>query len=258
MTTHSSAPGVRDNFDTGPLSWVMGEIREALTRSKTSIREAVVQDSDTQPTSLRHAKAYLHQAHGALQIVDVDGVALITDAIERIFDRLETQELTLNAAVAQAIGMACQAVTEYLEELLAGAPHQPVTLFPYYKTLMDLFGNEKAHPSDLFFPNFAIRPVLPLSERHVGLVDYAVLRQKFEKALLPFLKNSEQAVERANAAAMEEVIAEIERHQNTLPSRTFWWVMRGFADVVASGGVKSEVYVKQLFARINLQLRRLS
>ena len=67
MTTPSSASssGTRDDFDTGPLSWVMGEIREALTRSKTSLNEALAQDADSQSTALRLAKTYLHQAHGA-------------------------------------------------------------------------------------------------------------------------------------------------------------------------------------------------
>src|SRR3546814_4748454 len=34
--------------------------------------------------------------------------------------------------------------------------------------------------------------------------------------------------------------------------------MHGFADAVAAGQVANELYVKQLFARINLQIRRLS
>ena len=91
MTTPSSAssPGNRADFDTGPLSWVMGEIREALAQSKTALFDAIAKDAESQSTSLRHAKTYLHQAHGALQIVDVDGVALITETIEDLIDRLE-------------------------------------------------------------------------------------------------------------------------------------------------------------------------
>ena len=46
MTPHFSAvsPDSRDYFDTGPLSWVMGEIREALARSKTALFDALEQD----------------------------------------------------------------------------------------------------------------------------------------------------------------------------------------------------------------------
>src|SRR5690606_13773953 len=95
-TPSSSMPqGGRDNFDTGPLSWVIGEIREALTRSRVALGEALVQpDAETRSTTLRHAKTYLHQAHGALQIVDVDGVVIITESVEDLFKSEEhTSEL---------------------------------------------------------------------------------------------------------------------------------------------------------------------
>ncbi|MDB5762758.1 MAG: putative chemotaxis protein histidine kinase [Herminiimonas sp.] len=258
MTTHSSVQSVRDNFDTGPLSWVMDEIREALTRSKTIIHEAVAQESEAQSTALRHAKTYLHQAHGALQIVDVDGVALLTETTEDLLDRLESGKILLNQDIAHSIANAYQAVIEYLEELLSGAQHQPIRLFPYYRSLMEIRGADKIHPSDLFFPNLAVRLQLPLNGQADKSVDYAALRQRFEKALLPFLKSTDPAAELANAAAMGDVIGEVERAQNNQQSRGFWWVIHGFADVVSAGKVKNELYVRQLFARINLQLRRLS
>lgn len=260
MTTHSSAfpQGARDNFDTGPLSWVMGEIRESLARSKTAVEEALTQDAEAQSTALRHAKTYLHQAHGALQIVDVDGVALVTETIEDLLDRLDSGQLALSQDVAQAIVNAYAAVTEYLEELLAGAQHQPVRLFPYYRSLLEARGAERIHPADLFFPNLSIRPQLPLDDAAGGSTDYAVLRQRFERALLPFLRSVDQAAERASATAMSNVIAEVGRAQANQQTRAFWWVMQGFAEAVSSGKVKNEIYVKQLFARINLQIRRLS
>jgi chemosensory pili system protein ChpA (sensor histidine kinase/response regulator) len=260
MITHSSAlpHGVRDNFDPGSLSWVMGEIREALTRSKTTVHGAVAQDAEAQSTALRLAKTYLHQAHGALQIVDVDGVAIITETIEDLFDRLESGQIAFTGGVAQAITNAYQAVIEYLEELLSGAQHQPVRLFSYYRSLLEVRGAERIHPADLFFPNLAIRPQLPAAEPTTGAINYGTLRQRYEKALLPFLKNTDHMAELANAAAMGDVIGEVERAQSNQQSRAFWWVMHGFAEAVSSGKVRNELYVKQLFARINLQIRRLS
>lgn len=262
MTTPSSPSSqvVRDNFDTGPLSWVMGEIREALTRSKNALYEAVAQDVEAQATSLRHAKSYLHQAHGALQIVDVDGVAIITETVEDLFDRIDSKQLAFSQNLAQSIDAGYQALLEYLEELLSGMPHQPVRLFPYYRALLEARGDERIHPADLFFPNLAIRPQLPVTPAAAALkpADYANLRQRFERALLPFLKKTEHSAELANAAVMRDLIGEIERAQSNQQLRAFWWVMYGFAEVVAVGKIQNEIYVKQLFARINLQIRRLS
>ena len=259
MTTPTSAPqGIRETFDTGPLSWVIGEIREALTRSKTSLHEAVWQDAETQPTALRHAKTYLHQAHGALQIVDVDGVAIITETVEDLFDRMDRGQLVLTQDIAQAIDNAYLALIEYLEELLSGAPHQPVRLFPYYRALLQVRAAERIHPADLFFPNLAIRPQLPPGPQAPDSIDYVMLRKRFERSLLPFLKSSDGAAELADASAMRDMIKDVERSQSNQQSRAFWWVMHGFAEAVAGGQVQHELYVKQLFARINLQIRRLS
>src|SRR5689334_4735617 len=130
--THSSP------FDTGPLSWVIGEIRDALERSAKALQDAAGRSLEAQPTLLLHAKTHLHQAHGALQIVDVDGVDRITGAAEKMLDRFKEGSPALNAEHAAAVAEAYQALVEYLEELLAGAGtarQQPVRLFPYYRTL---------------------------------------------------------------------------------------------------------------------------
>lgn len=262
MTTSSSNPsqGSREHFDTGPLSWVMGEIRDALGRSKAAIQDAVTQDTDSQQTSLRHAKNYLHQAHGALQIVDIDGLAIITETVEDLLDRADAGQIALTPELAGSISVGYQALVEYLDELLSGMPHQPVRLFPYYRALLEARGAERIHPADLFFPNLAIRPQFAAAEpkRPAKPAIYMMMRQHFEKALLPFLRSTERAAELANAAAMRDIIGQIERAQEAQQARAFWWVMHGLAEAVSAGQIPNEIYVKQLFARINLQIRRLS
>jgi len=260
MTTSSPAQSTADRFDTGPLSWVIGEIREALNRSKAALHDAAGQDADAQQTSLRLAKTYLHQAHGALQIVDVDGIAIITETVEDLLERVDTRQLAMTKELAVAVDGSYQALIEYLDELLSGMPHQPVRLFPYYRALLEARGAERVHPADLFFPNLAIRPQLPAADeaRSARPSKYMVMRQHYEKALLPFLRSTERGAELAHAAAMRDIIGEIERVQSNQQTRAFWWVMHGLAEEVAAGHIPNEIYVKQLFARINLQIRRLS
>ena len=255
--TSVTTPGVRDNFDAGSLSWVMGEIREALTKSKSALKEALEQDTDAQVTALRHAKSYLHQADGALQIVDIDGVAIITETTEDIFERIEAGQITLSTSVVEAVENAYEALVEYLDELLTGGAHQPVRLFPYYRALLELRSAERIHPADLFFPNLAVRPTLPAPLNPDVAVDYAQLRKRFELALLPFLKQSDSATSPA-AAGLQSIIGDIEQAEHNPQSRAFWWVLHGFSEAVVSGQIPAERYVKQLFARINLQIRRLS
>ncbi|SFV09715.1 Hpt domain-containing protein [Pseudoduganella namucuonensis] len=244
-------------FDTGPLSWVMVEIREALGRSKTALFEAGGRDPEDQATALQHAKSHLHQAHGALQIVDVDGVPLVTRLAEEALDRFKAGTLKCSTDNAQTVANLYQAVIEFLEELLAGAPLQPVRLFPYYRAIQEMLGVERVHPADLFFPDLGHQARVP-SAAHDAAPDYPAYRQRFERALLPYLKSADAAAQAVHAAALRDAVTLVADAQREPGARTFWLAMQAFAELVAAGELEGGLYVKQLFGLINLQMRRLT
>ena len=245
-------------FDTGPLSWVMGEIREALGKSSGALTEALALGADAREAALKHARTWLHQASGALQMVDVDGAGLMAQRAEDALERFKDGSLELSAERVQVIADAYQAVTEYLEELLAGAGQQPARLFPYYRALQELLGAERIHPADLLFADLSHPGPLRKPGSEVATPDYAACRARFEKALLPFLKSVDAPSQRANAALLQEAIGQAAAAQTEVPAHTFWLAMQSFAELVADGQLASNLYVKQLFGAINLQLRRLS
>ncbi|PWF54665.1 Hpt domain-containing protein, partial [Massilia glaciei] len=254
MNDFSQAP----QFDTGPLSWVMGEIRDALGRSKTVLLEALAQAGDARSASLQLAKTHLHQAHGALQMVDVEGVGAMTSAAEQVLSSLKDGTFECDAASVAAVTDAYQAVVEYLDELLSGNAPQPSRLFPYHRALRELLAAERIHPADLFFADLSIPVNLPASTAPAGEPDYAACRARFEKALLPFLKSVDAPSRRGAARAMQDAVALVADAQHESHARTFWLAMQGFAELVASGQMGNNLYVKQLFGLINLQIRRLS
>ncbi len=116
---------LQDSFDTGPLSWVIGEIRDSLARSKAAILEGVSADDEGKSTLLAHAKSYLHQAHGALQIVDVDGVSIITETVEDLLERIKSGQLPFEQANAEAISQGYQAVVGRTSATGAAVPVLP-------------------------------------------------------------------------------------------------------------------------------------
>ncbi|HEY0491708.1 MAG TPA: Hpt domain-containing protein [Telluria sp.] len=253
MTDSPHAP----HFDTGPLSWVISEIRDALVRSREALLDAAGRGADAQSTPLQHARAHLHQAHGALQMVDVDGVGILTACAEEALQRFRDGTLACTPAGAKAVADLYQAVIEYLEELLSGAAPQPARLFPYYRDVQELLGAARIHPADLFFVDLAAQVDLPPALQ-ADAPDYAACRARFEKALLPFLKSTDDEARRSHAGAMRDAIGAVADGQRDLPSRTFWLAMHSVAALAASGQLASDLYVKQLFGLINLQIRRLS
>lgn len=258
MTHSSSLPLIQSTsmapFDTDPLSWVIGEIRDALERSAKALQDAAGRSAEAQPTLLLHAKTHLHQAHGALQMVDVEGVDRITGAAEKALDRFKDGSLAVNDEHAAVVAQAYQALVEYLEELLAGAGmirQQPVRLFPYYRALQELLGAERVHPGEML----ALDPgaALPLPGGGDEAPDLAACRARFEKALLPFLKSGSLDA----AGEMREALAPIAGAQREARPHAFWLAMQSVADLAARGQLTADIYLKQLLGQINLQLRRL-
>src|SRR5450830_176086 len=259
--SNNDLPTTAPQLDTGPLSWVMVEIRESLARSRTALFEAGGREPEDQVTQLQHAKSHLHQAHGALQMVDLDGVSLMTEVAEAALDRFKAGTLKCSTDNAQAVAQLYQALVEYLEELLQGAPSQPARLFPYYRAVQEMLGVERIHPADLFFPDLSQPVSLPLADAAqdaAEVPDYAACRQRFERALLPYLKSADPAQQQEHAAALLDAIKQVADAQQDGQARAFWLAMQGFAELVAGGQLSANLYVKQLFGLINLQIRRLS
>jgi len=258
MTTTDFSTSPQPQLDTGPLSWVMVEIRESLARSRTALFEAGGRAPEDQATQLQHAKSHLHQAHGALQMVDVDGVSLMTATAEAALDRFKAGTLKCSTDNAETLALLYRALVEYLEELLDGAPSQPARLFPYYRAVLEMMGAERIHPADLFYPDLSSTPELPRVPGPAVDADYAAYRQRFERALLPYMKSSEPAQQLEHAASLLEAVKLVAAAQQDDKSRAFWLAMQGFAELVASGELAGGLYIKQLFGLINLQIRRLS
>ncbi|QYG05939.1 Hpt domain-containing protein [Janthinobacterium sp. PAMC25594] len=258
MSTPDS-PQQSKPFDSEPLSWVMVEIREALGRSKTALFEAGGREREERATALQHARSHLHQAHGALVMVDVVGASLLTDGAEQALARLRDGSLEYTLDHAQIVAALYQALTEYLEDLVAGTPPQPTRLFPYYRDLQTMLGAERIHPADLFFP-----PASMLEGHAIALAeappaaDYPAWRGRFEKSLLPFLKAQNDAARRQHASDLHATLTLVADAQQEAPARTFWFAMQAFAGLAASGEGMGTLNVKQLFGLINLQLRRLA
>ncbi|MBC7456379.1 MAG: Hpt domain-containing protein [Massilia sp.] len=261
-------------FDSGPLSWVVGEIRAAFERVAKALEAAQALGADARSTTLQHAQAHLHQADGALQMVDLDGVAKLTQAAEQALGRMRdtcvvgspVARLDCSAANCAVLLDAFQALIDYLDELVAGAAPQPARLFPYYHALQDLLGAERIHPSELLQVDLSVTLALPARTGPTAATaatapaapDYAAARARFEKSLLPFLKSTDAAAQRSHALALQDTIALVEQTQIDAPARTFWLAMHSFAALVASGQLASDLHVKQLFGLVNLQIRRLS
>ena len=243
------------DFDLGPLSWVQGEIDQALTRGLDALAAFGAKPADTTP--LKHARTHIHQAAGAIQMVGLDAVVAFTDEVERHLARLEDLP---GAAVAEALALvdrACRKLKFFLDEVVNGAAPVPLKLYPEYEALQRARGVRAVSPTDLFYPDLSARaPRIPPREAvpHNRLPSYLIKQRRlYQRGLLAWLRGDE-----AGAKGMREAIAGIEDVTTQSSLRSFWWTVGALLESVTGKGVENGFGVKQLAARIDLQIRRVA
>lgn len=242
-----------ESVDLATLSWCIGEIRESLANCERRLRERL-QAADDGGDALAAARAALHQAHGALAVVDVAGVSIVTGEAEQLLDRVVGGQVALDAPLVERFASAFNAVVEYLDELLLGQAQQPLYLFPYYASLLQARSAERIHPADLFVVPVSARLVeadATVRERDPSELNGA--RVSFERALLSLLRDP---ADRTALATLHSAVATIGASQVGAAHPTFWKVALAYFEALRDGALVLDVYGKRLLARLNLQLRR--
>ena len=236
------------------LSSVIDVVLAALKQARSALSDASACDSPLRAGALQQAQMHLQQAAGALQAARVDGAELLLPALALALQRFADGTLDCSAAHARTVLDLVWALGKYLQQLNAStAPARPLLLFPYYQPLLALLGCARIHPADLFFPDLTLAVVIEPALDPIA-ADYPTWRQRFEKSLLPFMKEGALP----DAGALRDVVVQVAQAQVDAPARTFWCALQGFSDLVAGGQLASSLYVKQLFGLINLQMRRQS
>lgn len=244
------------DYDTGPLNWVRGDIDAALQAALGRI-QAYSLDGDL-TNALRLAADDAHQATGALRMVGLEGAATLGAAVVSALADANEGRLQADADLLRAMRNALEGLQRWVKELADGRGSGELALFPLYKRLRELQGAERVFEGELFFPDLrthtaddAERPVV---SQDALKAEVKRARGQFQRGLLSFLRNveAEQGLRR-----MREALVSVERIAPSQASQSFWWACVGFVDSLLAHGVEADFHVKQLLARVDVQMRRL-
>ena len=241
-------------FDTGPLNWVRGDIEAALKSAADRIR--AYQADASLENALRLARDESHQATGALRMVGLEGAAAVASALEETLTAMDSRTVQADQATGTVIE-ALETLLKWVSRMAEGRGEGELALFPVYRKLRELNGADHIFEGELFYPSLQVRsvesasPEIPASEL-TALVKAS--RAGFQRGLLAFLRGVQVD---AGLAAMRKSLSQIETAVPSQAARTFWWACVGFIDALQNKGVEPDFHVKQLLARIDLQMRRL-
>ncbi|MDH6169476.1 chemosensory pili system protein ChpA (sensor histidine kinase/response regulator) [Variovorax boronicumulans] len=242
--------------DLGPLAWVLGEIQKSLDGVGKSLRRYVRDVGNaTEPESgpLQMARQQLHQAVGALQMVGHSSPALVLGAIEFAVQGFIAEPQRCTDSAVLKIERAGFAVTDFLSALLAGKAVSSVALFPQYRDVLELGGNERVHPADLWSTAWRWVEVKPALTQAAVAYDPSV-RSRLDREVLQLVKAGDmQAAQRLQGLCLG-----LGRGALLPRVASFWTLAAGFFEALSLGLIPADSYVKRAATRVLLQYATLA
>ncbi|MEY2954183.1 MAG: hypothetical protein RLZZ401_2270, partial [Pseudomonadota bacterium] len=246
--------------DLGPLAWVLEELRKAVSASTRAVRRfsqeavglPVAEIGSLDTSQLRVARQQLHQAVGATDMVGQAASATLLRAMESAVQQcvLKPEQCTDDAA--NRIERAGFGLLQYLDSVLNGKASSAVALFPQYRDVQALSGNDRAHPADLWPVAWVWRdPVLRLPDKPLS---YDIqTRARFEQAVLRTIKTQD----RAAARQLRDLTLGFAAAQGSIQPRVFWKLCAAFFEAQSLGLCPADIHVKRATSRVLQQFSAL-
>ena len=235
-------------LDSGPITWVKAEIDGALLRALANSEKLRSDPTADLRASIRND---LHQVSGAFELVGIEGLAVLVQEFEKHFSADSEQ---VSAEALDLVDRGCRRLLSHLKEMASGSPPVPLKFISEYLALGNL-RRSKYGPADLFFPDLSRRPakLVDAEPPEPSRMPAFLLRQRrdFQQGLLLWLRGSEAGLDQ-----MRSAISQIEAAYPLPSQRAFWWATHALLEAAHGGQLESSTALKQLMARVDLQIRR--
>ncbi|MFL1406957.1 Hpt domain-containing protein [Marinobacter sp. M1N3S26] len=142
-----------NNHDSIALDWVRGEIEQTLKQGQQALEAYVENRDDT--ARLRFCLNYLHQVNGTLQMVELQGAALLTEEMEKLTQSILKEQVDSPDQAVDILMEAILRLPRYLEGLRSSADDLPLTLLPLLNDLRAARGEGLLSDLSLFRPDMS-------------------------------------------------------------------------------------------------------
>ena len=102
------------------LDWIKGELLETLNDARETLESYV--ESDRDGTRMRACLTSLHQVHGTLVMLELEGVTLLADHLERLAQAMWERKVEDEDLASQALMQGILELPGHIEEVRNGVP----------------------------------------------------------------------------------------------------------------------------------------
>ncbi len=246
--------------DLVPLARVIDELHQSLGSATQALRR-FVRDAELSRGSdvaaldasqLRIARQQLHQAMDTLDMVGQKIPAKMLRGMESLTQKFIQFPECCSDEAALTLEHASFALADYLEGILKGRPYSAVALFPQYRDVLELSGEDRIHPADLWLHEWQWIEI-PVPDRVTALPYDSPVKSLIDSHILNVVKSGRSS----SAQAMCDICLGFAKYQQDLHVRVFWGLAAAYFEAVSLDLCKSDVHAKRAASRILLQYRTL-
>lgn len=240
------------------LTWLKGEIGEALRQARQSLENYVEAPQDA--LQMRSCLSCLHQVRGSLQILELRGAVLLAEEMEQLgLALLEGQVAQRDEALALLIQAVLQLPT-YLERIQEVRRDIPLAILPLLNDMRAVRGEVSLTEPRLLLPAPEKTPP-PLSEASLADLDsddlpvvLRRLRQMLQTALIAVIRDQDLP---GNLTRMGKAFAHLEKRCRNTPLSPLWEVAGGVVEGMLEGQIPNTPAVRSLLHELDKELKLL-
>ena len=247
-----------NHHDSIALDWVRGEIQDTLTQSQHAL-EAYVENRDDN-ARLRFCLNYLHQVHGTLKMVELDGAALLTEEMEALTQALLDGQVANTDDAIEVLMQGVLQLPQYLEHLGSSGDDFPLVLLPLLNDLRAARGENLLSDTALFQPDLSPAQIPVNTSAANRLQDPKVaghlrkLRQMYQFALAGVVREADL---NTHFDYMQKVIERLARLCRKTPRGELWKAAGAFVETLQAHANPVNSAVKSLLRELDAEIRLL-
>ncbi|WP_287030471.1 ferrous iron transporter B [Pseudomonas sp. UBA6310] len=237
------------------LGLVRDELFATMEEAEHSLEQFITERENV--SLLQQAIESLQQVRGTLKLIELTGAEMLAQEIQQQATDIPAGASEVRDIQLAALSTALFVLRRYLENLDAHREEMPEVLLPAINDLRKA-GNQPPLPESFFFSVRLDQP-RPLRDGTTGeTVDLAAegrrLRQMYQVGLLGFIR------EQSSASSLRLMLRALTRLDGLLgddPRSRLCWIAAAAIEAQVDGQLLPRKSRKQLFARIDRELRQL-
>ena len=237
------------------LDWIRSELLETLNDARQAL-EAYV-ESERDETRMRVCLTGLHQVHGTLVMLELQGVTLLADHLERLAQEMLSGNVANEPEASQTLMQGILELPGHIDEIQQGAADTHHGFLQLVNEIRDHLGDDPLPSSGavLSISRAPSRDALDRFDNIDGVSKARKIRGAYQQVLLSILKGEEFA---GSQTMLGKVALGLQRVCEGTPQEIQW---QAFAEFVASlkdhqGSLESDAI--KLLRRVDSEIRSLA